>query len=178
MLLLCAGKGCDEGCDGGPSADQQWEDSAELGSSEHATLSSGQFLRHAHRLSCNENKLSALFTLFSENNLSRLTPVNVFCSWCRRVSQVSIMCVYVNLFSFLSAACLYLLQITLQKYPKYAHCCPNVCFKFASHSMDAWLMRLFYLEASNGLNNEPSSLPLCCQLPHYVFLYSYGFGLV
>lgn len=71
MWRLCAGKGCDEGCDGGPSADQQWEDSAELGSSEHATLSSGQFLRHTHRLSRNENKLSAAFTLFSENNLGR-----------------------------------------------------------------------------------------------------------
>lgn len=38
---VCSGKGCDEGCDGGPTADQQWEDSAELGSSEHTAISSG-----------------------------------------------------------------------------------------------------------------------------------------
>lgn len=43
LLCRCAGEGCDEGCDGGPSADQQWEDPAELGSSEHAAVSSGGF---------------------------------------------------------------------------------------------------------------------------------------
>lgn len=46
-LYLCVGKGCDEGCDGRPTADQQWEDSAELGSSEHAPVSSGLFLHFA-----------------------------------------------------------------------------------------------------------------------------------
>lgn len=43
VLCICsyAGKGCDEGCDGGPTADQQREDSVGLGSSEHAELSPG-----------------------------------------------------------------------------------------------------------------------------------------
>lgn len=64
LLCCCAGEGCDEGCDGGPSADQQWEDPAELGSSEHATVSSGGFLplphctlahTHTHTHVCSRN---------------------------------------------------------------------------------------------------------------------------